>query len=279
MAKLPISVNISTYMEEKRIGKCIDAVLQNEPKEIIVIDAGSTDCTCDIARAKGATVYVVEKKGLAYQRNFGIKKSNCKYIAMVDAHDELSSDCFSILLKEMLKHEFTAIQAFLKVRHLSSYWQKAYFFNSQFSLNTIGETKMVGRPCIYEASKIQKIGFDPFFSFGVGCEDVDISIQFELHQFKMGKGTGTSQRDFPLDFKTWWAKWVKYGKGDAHIIAKYPHKKAAIRKHQLITYPITRSFNALLNGGIIYIPFFIMFGLTRFIFSLKNVPKINKNKK
>jgi len=54
MDKLPISVIIMTKNEEKNIAQCIDSV--GEFAEIFVIDSGSTDRTCAIARQKGAQV-------------------------------------------------------------------------------------------------------------------------------------------------------------------------------------------------------------------------------
>ncbi len=271
---LPISVNISTFNEEGNIGYCIDCISKNNPAEIIVIDAGSTDKTREIAESKGAKVITVEKLGLAYQRSQGLLHSHQPYIAMVDAQDKVEPDCLSILLTELQDEGYHAIQAQLFGRRLETYWEKAYEFATTLSINTPGPTNMVGRPCIYESKAIKDVGFDPFFSFGVGCEDVDISIQFEEKGYLQGTGSGKVHRDYNRDFKTWWKKWIKYGRGDARIIHKYPYKRAAIRRHQLIGYPLERAWRAVKGGGVIYVPFFVLFGLVRFFSSLTEIKRI-----
>jgi len=273
---LPISVNISTFNEEGNIGYCIDCIVKNNPAEIIVIDAGSTDRTREIAESKGAKVVTVEKLGLAYQRSQGLLHSQQPFIAMVDAQDKIEPDCLQILLSELEEHGYHAIQAQTFARKLNTYWEKAYEFTTTLSINTPGPTNMVGRPCIYEANAIKDVGFDPFFSFGVGCEDVDISIQFEEKGFKQGMGSGCVHRDHPSDFSTWWKKWIKYGRGDARIIHKYPHKRIAIRRHQLIGYPVERAWRAIKKGGVLYVPFFLLFGLVRFFSSLSEPKRIEQ---
>ena len=55
--KLTLSVVIITLNEARHIGACLDSVAFAD--EIIVLDSGSTDQTCDIARAKGAKDTVV----------------------------------------------------------------------------------------------------------------------------------------------------------------------------------------------------------------------------
>lgn len=268
MKLLPISVNVSTFNEEENIGYCLECIAKNNPAEVIVIDAGSTDKTCEIAKSKGAKVIKVEKLGLAYQRSQGLLHSQQPYIAMVDAQDKLEPDCLGVLISELQENGYHAIQAQTFARRLNTYWEKAYEFTTTLSINTPGPTNMVGRPCIYESKAINSIGFDPFFSFGVGCEDVDVSIQFEEKGYYQGMGSGRVHRDHPRDFATWWRKWVKYGRGDARIIYKYPHKRKAIRRHQLIGYPVERAWRAVKKGGALYVPFFLLFGFVRFFSSL-----------
>ena len=66
-------------------------------------------------------------------------------------------------------------------------------------------------------------GFDLFFN-GVGCEDLDLSIRMEKHGFIQGLGTGLTRRKQSGSFSEIFKKFKKYGKGDAHIIVKYPEK-------------------------------------------------------
>ena len=269
MKKLPISVVIATLNEEKNIGPCLDRVKANNPSEIIVVDGGSTDNTRKIVSEKAARLLVVDKLGVAFQQEMGIRQASCDFISIVDAFDRLESNCLSILLNEMKQYGYDAIQACPIVKNPQTYCQRAYAFNADCSLNKPGPTIMCGRPALFRAEKILDVGFDwRFFKLGVGCVDTDVSIRFEMKGYSQGKGTGITYRNLPGDWKTWLSKMAKYGRGDAHLIAKFPHKKRAIRKHQLFTYPVQRSMQTVIHGGTQYVPFFVLFGLIRFVSSL-----------
>ncbi len=61
---------IPTLNEEANIGTCIDSVKRLNPFEIIVVDGGSTDQTCEIASRHGAKV-IQSSKGRGTQMNRG----------------------------------------------------------------------------------------------------------------------------------------------------------------------------------------------------------------
>jgi glycosyltransferase involved in cell wall biosynthesis len=58
--------------------------------EVIVVDSGSTDGTCEIAREMGAKVFVEEWKGFAAQKNSAIEKCTGEWILSLDADEEVS---------------------------------------------------------------------------------------------------------------------------------------------------------------------------------------------
>lgn len=68
-----ISAIIPTVNEERRIGRCIESLLRNEPPlEILVVDGGSTDRTVELARSFGEPVRVLSSRpGRAAQMNVG----------------------------------------------------------------------------------------------------------------------------------------------------------------------------------------------------------------
>jgi hypothetical protein len=106
-------------------------------------------------------------------------------------------------------------------------------------------------------------GFDSFFN-GVGCEDTDLAIRMEKSGFVQGIGTALTRRKQSAGFFEIFKKFLKYGKGDAHIVVKYPVKLKNILFHQLVRYPLIKPIQSITNDGFKYIPFFILFGLTRF---------------
>ncbi len=60
-AKLPVSVIVATRNEEKNLPRCLEAL--REVGEVYVIDSGSTDATCEIARSYGAQVLQFHYQG------------------------------------------------------------------------------------------------------------------------------------------------------------------------------------------------------------------------
>jgi glycosyltransferase involved in cell wall biosynthesis len=102
-----VSVIIPTYNREKLIIKAIDSVLRQtyQDFEILIIDDASTDNTgkviSDLNNDKIKYYKLDKNSGQCVARNFGIKKSNAKYIAFLDSDDEwlpeklrLQIDCF-----------------------------------------------------------------------------------------------------------------------------------------------------------------------------------------
>jgi glycosyltransferase involved in cell wall biosynthesis len=95
------SLNVVDYIEE-----CLKSVV-NQTKmdiEIICVDAGSEDGTCDIIGSyavNDARIKVIhsDKKSYGYQMNLGIKAAKGKYIGIVETDDYIDSDMFSVLYR------------------------------------------------------------------------------------------------------------------------------------------------------------------------------------
>lgn len=66
----PVSVVVLTYNEEGNIADCLRSCAWCD--DVHVLDSGSTDRTCDIARAMGATVHVNPFRSFGDQRNWAI---------------------------------------------------------------------------------------------------------------------------------------------------------------------------------------------------------------
>ena len=91
-----VSVVVPVYNDEKRIGRCIEALLdQSYPKasyEIIVVDNGSSDGTTKEIQKYPVTLLVeAEVKGPAAARNRGIKQSKGNIIAFTDSDAKASN--------------------------------------------------------------------------------------------------------------------------------------------------------------------------------------------
>jgi len=87
----PISVVIPTFNRAGVVGRAVDSVLRQSypPKQIIVVDDGSTDSTPEILRRYGDTIEYVrqENAGASAARNRGILLARHPWIAFLDSDD------------------------------------------------------------------------------------------------------------------------------------------------------------------------------------------------
>lgn len=88
MTPLPVTLVVMTRNEAATIARCLDSVPFAAEK--LVIDCGSTDATCAIARAHGARVIHQEWLGFGPQRNFGSAQCAHDWILALDADEHLS---------------------------------------------------------------------------------------------------------------------------------------------------------------------------------------------
>jgi len=267
--KNSITIYICTYHEEDNIQDCIKSIKNNGYNNITVVDASEDDLTKLKAQKVGAKV-IKASKGLAGQRQVAIDDCKTEYLMFVDADDRLDKNCINILIHEMQKYNYDAIQASLRVLNPKSYWQKGMDANLKCCINKVGITNMVGRPAIYKTNILKQVGMDISFN-GVGNEDAALSIKMEKFGALQGKGSGISYRYHPYSFKENLKAWKKYGLGDARLIKQYPNKVFNVLKHLLYVYPIKRSLIYIKKEEIKYIGFPILTGLIRFIYMIKGL--------
>ena len=88
--KLALSILIRSFNEEDRLGRTIESVLPLGA-EILVIDAGSTDRTVEIATRLGARVVAHKWEGFGHQRNFGESQCAHDYVFSLDADEVVTA--------------------------------------------------------------------------------------------------------------------------------------------------------------------------------------------
>lgn len=98
--KVPLSVVILTYNEEKNIEQCLKS-LQEWASEIFIVDSYSSDKTIDIAKKYTDKIYQHQFEGYAKQRNWALEHlpfSN-EWVLFLDADERISEE-----LKEEIKN-------------------------------------------------------------------------------------------------------------------------------------------------------------------------------
>lgn len=86
-----ISAVIITFNEEKNIGECILSV-KDIVDEIVVLDSGSTDKTCEIATGLGAIVQTHPFEGHIQQKNRARLLATKDWILSLDADERVSPE-------------------------------------------------------------------------------------------------------------------------------------------------------------------------------------------
>lgn len=98
-----LAVLILTYNEEKNIEECVGSV--SFADEIILIDSGSMDQTCQIAEKLGAKfVYHLMNEGFAGQRNFALQQTLADWVLYLDADERITPE-LALEIKEIVEKD------------------------------------------------------------------------------------------------------------------------------------------------------------------------------
>jgi len=85
---MTISVAIVAMDEEANIGRTLASVCWAD--EIVLVDSGSKDRTCEIAREHGARVIVEPWRGYVAQKQYAIELCTKDWVLLLDADEEVS---------------------------------------------------------------------------------------------------------------------------------------------------------------------------------------------
>lgn len=86
----PLTAVIITLNEEHNVLRCLESLEWAE--EVIVVDSGSTDRTCEIAKSKGAKVFHHAWEGYGQQKNWAMSQASHSWILFVDADEAVSAE-------------------------------------------------------------------------------------------------------------------------------------------------------------------------------------------
>jgi glycosyltransferase involved in cell wall biosynthesis len=90
MARLPLTVLIPTYNEERNLPDCLASVAWAD--EVFVVDSFSRDRTVEIARTAGTRVVQHEYVNSAAQKNWAIPQCSHRWVLIVDADERVPKD-------------------------------------------------------------------------------------------------------------------------------------------------------------------------------------------
>ena len=280
MDTLPISIIIRTLNEEQNIEECIQYCKNNNPNEIIVVDGHSTDQTRPIIQRIQNIKVINCEKGLAIQRDTGIKaaSSHSKYIMIVDADDRLDENCLFDLYNILEQSDATAVQAKHEnisdiIKRKTTYWEEAFLVSMKIihaldNRNSVNIT-MIGRPALYRKDSLLEVITNTSNQYTTAAEDSDLAYNLKKRGALFVCGNGITYRKNLSTFKELYKRWLAYGSGDAKFIETHPERMLNVLMHLLYVYPIKRAFYCATKYKARYVPFFVLQGTIRFFGLIK----------
>src|SRR5258706_3885641 len=158
---MEISICITTFNEERSIGRLLDSLLvqTKKPTEIVIVDGGSSDKTVEIIRdyqKKDSKIkLLVEKCSRAKGRNIGIEIAKNEIIAITDAGCVVHEDWLEKLTAPFIHPEVDISAGYYKMVG-KTYMQKAEsiflgVMPSKFDINFLPSTRsMAFRKRVWE---------------------------------------------------------------------------------------------------------------------------------
>jgi glycosyltransferase involved in cell wall biosynthesis len=95
---IPLSIVITAYNEGEEVRRTLDSIAANTvgPYEVVLVDDGSTDGSCDAVGSENIRVVRhTERVGIASSRNEGCSLARGDVLAFLDAHQRLSPRCLN----------------------------------------------------------------------------------------------------------------------------------------------------------------------------------------
>jgi mycofactocin glycosyltransferase len=190
-----VSIIVPVYNRSMEISECLESLLYlNYPKdrrEIIVVDDGSTDDTCEVISHYPVRLLAQkDNRGQSAARNLGVKNSQGEIIAFID------SDCVagSEWLNELVPY-FQDRRIALVGGYVDSYYQKTWLdrYEAAASPLNMGNNLLIGEvsdldfyvpTCnvlVRKQAYLQSGGLDESRRFG---EDVDLCWKMRKHGYR-----------------------------------------------------------------------------------------------
>lgn len=126
-----LSVYLVTLNEEKRLGKTLKAASQ-VADEIIVVDSGSKDKTCEIAEAYGAKVIFHKWKNISSQKRYAQNQCQYDYVLSLDADEVLCEELIHEINEVKLNPTYKAYR--IKISDMYPGNKKPSLFAKSYSL-------------------------------------------------------------------------------------------------------------------------------------------------
>jgi len=233
-----ISVIVPAYNEEKIIERTIESLLEADypgPKEILIIDDGSTDRTLEIAsryKKAGVKVYHKENGGKSSALNYGLKFAKGEIIVTVDADTVVGRDALKEIVKKFNDPNVAAVCGNIKILNAVNWLTKCQALEYVVSINTFRRafdifgvvTVVPGALGAFRKTVLEAGGF---YDKDTLVEDFDVTVKtLKSGAVVQASSNALAYTEAPQTLKDLYKQRMRWYRGNFQTILK--HKDALI---------------------------------------------------
>ena len=231
-----VSVVICTRNNKGNIRRVVKSVIDERPKEVIVVDGNSTDGTREILEKMNVNIITDPGQGLALARQIALNIVKGDYLFFVGDDNIIIKGTIAKLKRYMLDHDWVGVALQTRIHNCkSNYW--AYCANWRWKVRFYeGEREVIGTPYMFQTELLRQIGYDSDCKYS---DDTDMEKRLsELTGRKMGYSNMYCYEIGKTGYKETVARFLMYGKGDYEFWRKYSNGWGFKRKIKSILHPI-----------------------------------------
>lgn len=228
-----VSVIIPVFNKGRHLKGTINSALgmKYEPKEVIVVNDGSTDNSKEICREyekRGKVRFIdfIRNRGKAHALNAGVRASRGELILSIDADSFVSSSSLSRMVRHFDDPEMGAVAGVVRVRRekgllnklqIIEYLQQAFQRMVQGFFDAV--LVLPGPLSLYRKSAIIDAGG---FEDSTLVEDWDITMKIHKKGYKIvSEKKASADTIAPENVKGWWHQRVRWSRGGIQIARRH----------------------------------------------------------
>jgi len=154
-----VSAVVCTYNSISSIQACLQSLQDQPVREIIVVDAGSTDGTREVAATYATRLLSDARNGLGAARNIGIAVSTGSFVLNAGSDNVFPAGSIAAMVHHLESGGFQGVSALTQVRG-SRYLQRAMGRYREARFRP-GEAAIIGTPTLFPGQLLRQNPFDP----------------------------------------------------------------------------------------------------------------------
>ena len=232
---LDVSVVICTKNAADTILECLKSVKENNPKEIILVDAHSSDKTQEIAKPFVSKIVEDPGRGLAVARNCGLENATGKYIFYAGPDNIMPIGSIKACIDFLEKGGYVGVstQTYMKnsegsyLSNIINLYKKARFFP--------GTRQVIGTPQLFVSDVLRKLKFDNRMTCS---DDTDLCYRLSKLNLKLAIADTFVYEVGTESTNSIKRRWKVYGLSDFEYYKKYSKDWSLKRKILSYLHPL-----------------------------------------